>query len=272
MTYYKYMGYLPFFDSFKIRFTQPEDLNDTRECRPTIEVRNPEVYIDAMEKRQKDRYRDEFAQIYPHLNPEQLSRVIDQAHAVQRDDFQQNRAQWIQKIKDIIMKNVNRYVGVLSLTKKNNDLKMWWDYSNHNKGYMIEFAEDSPLLKKRETDNPECGEILPVEYDNRRPTVHINPGALDIPKELFWWKTEEWASESEYRMIRNLQSADLSIGGGIFLWNLVPGDLIAVYLGSAFPDDQIGYVKEKCVAFDPNITVYKMRVNDDGDIVPEVLA
>ncbi len=271
MPFYKYMDFKGFFDNFMIRFTQPMDLNDKRECRPILEIANPDSYIQAMETRQRAEYTQALGQIYSHLTPSQLAKVIDQAVAVQRRDFSENREQWIQKFRDIFMKNVNRYIGVLSLTTKTNDPKMWWDYGNKNTGFLIGFKDGSQFLTRRDNDNPMCGELLPVQYDNNRPTVLVHPGRLEIPRELFWWKTKEWESEREFRMIRNLQSADRTIDGRYFLWQLRTGDLDAVFFGSAVSDSEVAARNAQIKAFDPSISVYRMSVNGDGDFVPTLV-
>ncbi|MFA7331039.1 MAG: DUF2971 domain-containing protein [Candidatus Delongbacteria bacterium] len=267
MKLFKYMEFYGFFENFMLRFTQPNDLNDTRECRPIMNITDPERFLAEQEIRLCGRYRDQLRSMYPNQSPQEIELAIVRALEIQREDYRINLPAKLDKFRNIFLRNVNSYVGILSLTSKDNDLKMWYDYGGKNKGFRIEFSEDSLFLKKSIKDNPMCGEVLPVQYDDNRPTVNVYPGSLDLPRELFWWKTLEWKTESEYRIVRNLLSADKVESDRYYLWRLSPGDLKSVVFGYLVDETKIAELKIKIRCFDKNVEIKRITVDGSGDFM-----
>lgn len=91
--------------------------------------------------------------------------------------------------------DIERRMGILSLTKKPLNYLMWSHYGNCHKGYCIGF--DSSILKRTVK-----GSIYKVEYGKKIPKLKLFEDIRDFTIKQLATKFEDWAYEKEYRLIK----------------------------------------------------------------------
>ena len=112
------------------------------------------------------------------------------------------------EIFDMFMRVTNRHVGVLSLSEDPLNELMWAHYANSHAGFVVGLDTESQFFQPKPGEPKLCGELMNVIYTDTTPVVFVEPGKLDIPKEIFFTKTTKWSYEREWRMIKYLDQAD----------------------------------------------------------------
>lgn len=97
-----------------------------------------------------------------------------------------------------ILRDLNTRVGIFCMSKNNDSLLMWSHYAAQYSGAVIEFDTDHDFFKG----------LIEVEYSKLRPQKSVNyymESKLPIPIAELCVKSEVWAYESEYRIVRELK-------------------------------------------------------------------
>lgn len=267
MILYKYMSNRSFLDNLKVRFTPPNELNDPRELAPRIHIRNPAQYAGAIVARN-------FQAGYVRLlleNPqmteqEALARCIN-ASTQLIGQYNANDEEIGRMMFDIVMRTTNKTIGVFSLTETNNNELMWAHYANSHTGFAVGFNTETDFFYRRENDPKTCGELTNVIYSDTAPTVYVEPGVMEIPKELFFTKTSKWHYEREWRMIRMLDAADSMVGTNIHLFKIPPESLVSVTFGHKFPEQDKKGIMDKLVSLAPHVVFTNAAFNHKGEFV-----
>ncbi|WP_417324734.1 DUF2971 domain-containing protein [Halarcobacter sp.] len=198
----------------KIRFTQPICFNDPFECKLTINSIAPDDYIVNL-------YKEEFKKIdiMNRLNKKELSNSLEKII---------NGKNYIQRFRTKFEEILNYKWGILSLTTSKGNLLMWAHYANEHKGFTVEFNEESDFFHKREDKESFFNHLHKVDYSNYRDLTSL------IEKQyanVFLTKSTEWEYEDEYRVFKQLNSANEVKNENIYLFNF-PKDMInAIYCG-----------------------------------------
>lgn len=120
--------------------------------------------------------------------------------------------------------SLNDVVGVLSLTEKPDNELMWAHYAASHSGFVLEFNSSRQFF-----DFPSrlgASSIKKVVYKEPAVLPYISADNVD---DLFYVKKVQWAYEQEWRVLRVIESADVSI-------NLPDSTKIHLF---AFPPDCI---------------------------------
>lgn len=225
MILYKYLGRKDFFSNLKLRFTQPNELNDPRECVPELKFRDPRGYINAVIQRNFESGYLKLLSENPNMTPQHALTACIKASSTLENDYIENHEEWVKRVFDKFMEVTNRDIGVLSLTESNNNELMWAHYADSHNGYVIGFESEHSFFKPTNSDPKSCGELMNVVYGDISPVVYIETGSFSIPKEVFFTKTERWSDEREWRIIKMLEHANEQINESIYLFE-VPSDAI----------------------------------------------
>lgn len=246
MVLYKYMPTDRFFDNLRFRFTPAEDLNDPRELVPDIRLKNPGRYVEDIVLRNVESAYFRFLLENPGTPKEEAFHRCLAAAEEYVASF--DHAGKINEIFDKFMRVTNKIVGVLSLTDTPNNELMWAHYANSHDGFAVGLDPDSGFFQPKAGEPHLCGELMNVQYSDTRPVVFVDPGKLDIPKEIFFTKTTKWSYENEWRMIKKLEMADQVIevsGKKIHLFE-VPSDAIKeVIFGTKVTPEKRAEVEDK---------------------------
>lgn len=265
MQLYKYMSHEGFLSNFMLRFTLPSELNDPRECVPEIHIKDPRGYISNVIQRNFERGYLRLLIENPTMSPEEaLKRCIHASEQIEQD-FNSNNEVWIKRIFDNFMKVTNRNIAILSLSESPTNELMWAHYANSHQGYVIGFDSENDFFKPRKGDPKTCGELMSVQYSDTRPQVFVDPGKLDIPKELFFTKTSTWSYEREWRIIRMQSSADSIVSGNIHLFKVPEAAVTSVIFGYKFPEVKRKAIEASIRVMTPHITFQFASFNHKGE-------
>jgi hypothetical protein len=170
-TLYKLCGpaRLDFFQTWKIRFTQPGRLNDIFEALPSSSI-HPKTF--------------------QQFGPEERSRA-KAAHS---------------QMLELAIQERDDYFGILSLTDRPESLVMWSHYADSHRGFALGFDPLHPFFQNLETG---LGGVKKVRYSEKRPRIKPFASSDDPDHDpVFYTKNKEWAYESEWRLLKWLAAAD----------------------------------------------------------------
>jgi hypothetical protein len=251
---YKFLGPERFtvLQDFKIRFTQPCQLNDPFETSPLIDA---EAYV-PWEKEAEEIAKD----LVPETEEdfELLAETWDYLRAEAKEMMSPHA------MGQGIAGRINRSIGVLSLSRANDNLLMWAHYGSSHKGFVLGlddshdwFRETNWLGKVTKPHN--------VIYTSRRAPIKV--GTEDFYDRLLCYKSVEWAYEEEVRIFRTFGSSmgacELNYPEQVHLFD-VPKDCIKeVFIGAhASPE-----LREKLLAGigknGLHVDIYEAYINKD---------
>jgi len=239
MAVYKYLraSTIGVLESGRIRFTQPRYLNDPFELLPHFKELMPESVLEReLVHGWPDAVRRALASLPP--NAVLAFSVADVLSAPWRNRrtllarLRQQPALDPIAARDRLYEWLDGRIGILSLSRKADDILMWSHYTGSHRGFVLELDETHEYFHGEHPANSLFGKLLEVTYLERRP--HMSAADLD-QLQLFLAKSSRWAYEDEVRMIRPLEDANEMRTDGeerIHLYDF-PGDaLMSVICGS----------------------------------------
>jgi hypothetical protein len=198
-----------------VRFTQPGAFNDPFELLPEI----------VMPKGFENGDRGISFDILAARRSPAVGEIVDVEDGYESSDLTSRN----------IVKELNRQIGILCLSKQSNLLLMWSHYAAQYTGAVIAFDPESPFLSGQ----------IEVDYRPQRPKRDIN-AYFDTPVPIaeLCVKSKEWEYEQEVRVVRNLAECDDTgfrdeRGFPVFTQKIPEGCITDVTLGERTPvDDQ----------------------------------
>lgn len=255
MLIYKYVPTPRFFSNFKFRFTPAQDLNDPMELVPVIRLRDPIAYAHGITERNIMSVYVRFLISNPDMSEEEAWERVSEAAKKFEQIFDQSESE--RNIYEMFMRTTNKYVGVLSLAEDPCVLPMWAHYANEYRGLVIALDSDSEFFQHKPEEPKMCGELMDVNYTDTTPVVYVEPGKLDIPKEIFFTKARSWAYEKEWRMIKYLPQAsevvDRPEGKKIHLFAVPPAAIQEVIFGHRISSDDRKLVEQALRTHAPHV-------------------
>lgn len=216
MVLYKYLtpARLDVLERRRIRFTQPVAFNDPFEFKPYIESAASQEHLrDYLEQNFDEILRRELKE-YPILSkllPDESS--VDLLRPFKSsipDLFRLLEPQLLSRVSAAISSTFNANVGVLCLSEIRDSLLMWGHYTDNHEGFVIGFDQNHRFFSVRRGPEDEFGFLRQVKYCRNRPRVTM---ANTSGAEWFETKSDEWAYEKEWRMLRVLQDAESRLQG-----------------------------------------------------------
>ena len=211
MVLYKYLtpARLDVIERCMIRFTQPAAFNDPFEFRPCIESAISQAHFreyveqnfDEILKRELNEY-PILSSLLPYESTVELLRPLKSRIP---ELFQLLQPKYLPSISSAIDSAFNKNVGVLCLSEVRDSLLMWGHYTENHEGFLIGFDQGHPFFSIRRGPDDEFGFLRQVKYCRDRPSVTL---ADTTGTEWFETKSEEWAYEREWRMMRVLHDAE----------------------------------------------------------------
>lgn len=210
MALYKYLApdRLDVLEGRLIRFTQPAAFNDPFEFKPCIEsalsqdhlLEHLEQNFDEILKRELK----EYPILRQSLPDEQVIELLRPFKARIPDIIQMLTPQFLPGIATKLDVAFDANVGILCLSEVRDSLLMWGHYTDNHRGFVIGFDQHHPFFSVRRGPEDEFGFLRQVKYCRSRPRVTL---ADTTGEEWFETKSDEWAYEKEWRMMRVLQDA-----------------------------------------------------------------
>ena len=214
MILYKYLPprLLDVLEHQTIRFTQPGDFNDPFEFRPHIQAAASDPEALTFLERNLDRaVEDELAKYGALLQPgmpELLRRMVVANKVGVLDALKRLEPKVLDRLSPSIDALLNEKIGVLCLSEAPDSILMWGHYTDNHQGYLIGFDSTNPFFSKQRTDQDEFGFLRRVDYRPLRPKVVLSDTSSPA---WFQTKSDHWAYEREWRMLRVVSEADSRI-------------------------------------------------------------
>lgn len=218
-----------------IRFTQPGDFNDPFEFRPSIATAMEEGFTTKYLEENFDQLVEENLERYASLLPPIYKGLIKPMLLANKDQMPKLLKLLdpavIQALAPGIDRTLNQTVGVLCLSGVRDSLLMWGHYTDNHRGFVLGFDSENPFFSKRKAEKDELGFLRQVQYQRQRPAA-----VLTDSSSLIWFQTksEEWAYEKEWRIVRALGEADTRIEAGTFpicLFEFPPDAVLEIVVG-----------------------------------------
>lgn len=270
MLLYKYITSDRFFHNLQLRFTPAEDLNDPRELIPDIRLKDPGKYAANIVERNLSSAYFGFLLTHPNVGMDEAWQQISMFANNFTDSFDPEKTS--REIYDSFMRVMNLNVGVLSLTESPDDEVMWAHYANNYNGFVVGFDSEDDFFRPKQDEPKLCGELMNVIYSDTRPVVYVEPGKMDIPKEVFFTKTTKWSYEREWRLIKYLGMAneikEVS-GKTIHLFDVSPRAIKEVIFGGKVSQSSLDIVESLLRAKAPHVAFKKVRFDQDQGLFVE---
>ncbi len=186
-----------------------------------------------------EEFRAELSEQYRAL-PESLSSMMTfeyfQAQAVQkRGSIESSIRQRSQPIPLVIPEKTRNNLTFISLYERADNPMLWQHYGAKHQGFVIELDQTHEFFTgAKYHGDPQL--FKPVKYDQERP-LRLKQTHVFAP---FFHRSEHYASEREWRILRPVSVADKSINkvGGRFYLHRIPANIIkSVTLGAMITDE-----------------------------------
>jgi hypothetical protein len=189
-----------------VRFTQPGDFNDPFEFRPYIQyAASDEVLREYAESNFGELIDQQLAQYGTILPPDVLQELLNTSVL---EVFRDLEVHLLEGLAPSIDATFNQKVGVICLSEVPDSILMWGHYTDHHRGFVVGFDSEHSFFSKRRSQEDEFGFLRPVNYQRERPRVVLSDTSSPV---WFSTKSDQWAYEREWRMLRSLSEADSRI-------------------------------------------------------------
>ena len=200
---YKYLGsanhHIDILRNLEIRFTQPEDLNDPFDCVPAITLPlDIEQFVDSTIRRLAEK--GTIAGLLPSQIVNARSRMLN--------EYREEPEVLLKRSERIVRKNMNA-IGVLSLSRRNDNMPLWAHYCGNHSGFVIGLRTNKTPLIQRRGDFLFEGELQQVTCQKERITIPCYP--LELFPNMLFVKNDSWTYEEEWRVARQLVRCDRSL-------------------------------------------------------------
>jgi hypothetical protein len=241
MNLYKYLSprRVDVLRDLKIRFTQPSALNDPFEMQPVVTDFADDPYITQLVESRFDQLVAEQYQKSPisqHI-PFDVFRKL--ALSQKTNVIKGTRA--IAKVVLPLMKkkiaDLDKQVGILSLTESPDNLLMWAHYADNHRGMIVEFDGNDAFFNRKRTDGDEFYHLRKVVYASARPRGNLVEMGI---QEFLLTKSSDWAYEQEWRILAPLTEATRVVPHSEFdvhLFPLPPACVKSVIFGARMSDN-----------------------------------
>ena len=214
MILYKYLqrARLDVLKAKKIRFTQPGDFNDPFEFRPRIQsVASEEhvrAYVEDNFEQLVEQQLDKYGALIKAPPQPALKELLYQQKARIPELFRLLEPPMIAKVSSLLDGALNQNVGVLCLSEVRDSILMWGHYAENHRGFVVGFDSKHPFFSLRRTEQDEFGILRQVDYQRKRPIVTLSDTSSPA---WFQTKSEQWAYEKEWRIVRVLSDANCQL-------------------------------------------------------------
>ncbi|MDA3910284.1 MAG: DUF2971 domain-containing protein [Bacteroidales bacterium] len=219
-------------------FASPGTFNDPFDCK--IPIR----YDINSEQHLEDIYSDIIKATPENVSEKkirELSKRWVQKGPISPDSFKKNDQEYFN--------DLNKRMGVFSISEKNNDILMWGHYSNSHTGFCVGF-DTAELLKTEGVDY-----IGKVEYFQEFPVIIPDRNLESQFKKQIFSKWNKWQYENEFRLTKNhIKNRKIKIPKTAFK---------EVILGFQMPEKQRAKLIKLVRRNFPEILIYEALPNEE---------
>lgn len=258
-------------ENLKIRFSPLMSLNDPFECQPLVDMTNESNKF--LQNMYKDL--DLFWEQTDIKEKTEENRIIFEKTRVDLiNDVEEKMNSYV--VGQELIAHLGDNLGVLSLSRTEENLLMWSHYTNEGKGLVIGFNDEHEFFKQPDLS----GKLtipIPVVYTEKR--RKIIPGEDRYYEKLLCEKPRDWAYEEEERIFRTFFNKEGSIGKDVYNMDIIltriPKEIIkSVYLGYRISEETknraLSAIRSnsiECKIFQARVSFEKYKIEfDEQDI------
>lgn len=249
--YYSNESWKNVFGDWTIRFTPPKYFNDPFECMPYAENIYSEKELYNMAEHQFESIINDEYKNGPEII--KISMTLDKfksyAYMYKSNIKEQILSLCRDKVTPLFLKNMSEFahkdIGILCLTKNQNNLLMWSHYGNSHRGFNVGFNIHNKLFNKRKNNEDQLRHIREVHYTYKRNIKYLTN--IDDISNYILLKGKIWEYEEELRMPVYIDEKEdfewikQDVCKGLCR---LPKDAVkSILFGAAMPEDEI---KERC--------------------------
>lgn len=217
--------------SLLIRFSQPATLNDPYECAPVVKV-DPKSFVERI-------IQGEITDVRSNLvlsNKEKKIKVreLENSRKIVLKRYRDEPDRLDGHLRDWMHGQINRDIGILSLSKRWDSSVMWAHYTSDHSGFVVGFDETHPFFSRQVDDPQDLGALRNVSYAKERVNIEWPHDHADEPFLLFR-KNTDWSYEEEVRLVRGLEKhsavAKRPNEQDAYLFKIPPAAIVSVIIG-----------------------------------------
>lgn len=243
MSLYKYVPpeRLDVLRNLCIRFTQPGAQNDPFEFRPLVSrFRRSEVARQKLSEQWDKQFPDAVGQLNSNtqIRLKEFMRKFPAGVASVRElrlaeaDKQSDPA-----IRENIFQELNRRVGILSLSEVPDSFLLWWRYASGQNGFVYEFDDKHPWFWAKTEEKDDTHELRKVNYVDVPSSQYLSELTAF---EVLYSKRKNWEYEREWRIMRPLvEGWQPRANEETYLFRIPPPALTRVIVGASATEDSI---------------------------------
>lgn len=264
MILYKYLSpsRLDLLEQRNVRFTQPGNFNDPFEFRPRIQsaASDQEVrtYVGKNFERLVEQELDKYGSLTQLIPRATLQDLLLSQKARLPELYRLLEPRVLEKVSLLIDSFLNQNVGVLCLSEVRDSILMWGHYTDDHRGFVVGFDSNHPFFSKRRSKQDEFGFLRQVDYQRKRPNVVLSDTSSPV---WFQTKSEQWAYEKEWRIVRVLSEAGCRINGSPFpicLFEFPADAVLEIIIGLRATPSLVQQVRSLAPGF-PKVTLLRAR-------------
>lgn len=264
MILYKYLqlARLDVLKNKSIRFTQPGDFNDPFEFRPRIsaaasgeEVR---TYVEDNFERLVEQELDKYGALVRLVPQTTMKELLHSQKARLPDLFRLLEPRMLAHVSYVLDGLLNQNIGVLCLGEVKDSILMWGHYTDDHRGFVLGLDSTHPFFSQRKSEQDEFGFLRRVEYQRQRPNVVLSDTSSPA---WFQTKSEQWAYEKEWRIVRVLSEANCRLDNPRFpvcLFEFAPDAVLEIIVGLRTPTPAIQEIRSLAPEF-PRAALLRAR-------------
>jgi len=240
---YKYMGGkfgIEVFTKARIKYTQPDELNDPFECKPHLPGPvDPETSERIkIERNINGIFRQAVQQAANRGNRKERRRKNRRASIRKmeknlNDIFDRRMANLAEERRSYIRKEFATYrneIAMLCLTQSRANLLMWSHYADQHAGFVIGVDTAHPCVSRRRSETDDYNYFQPVTYSETRPSFYVSQ--LTSREPVILTKSKEWCYEEEWRVVSPLELLTKDPTNGKYFHYLPIDAIREVYMGA----------------------------------------
>lgn len=203
----------------RIRFTQPNALNDPFELKPFFKtIFNMDTFRETIRSKMDfrpallNKYEEMPSDVRTKLSPDQFVSLALQHMEQNKSEyealFNKNIDEMIDmmpalsvRLRSILHGGLGSGVGILSLSEDSVSDLMWAHYARDHSGFVVGFDENSRFFHSQRSDKDEFFRLRKVNYIGNRLSFESFEQMIDDENELFTSKLDSWEYEKEWRIL-----------------------------------------------------------------------
>jgi hypothetical protein len=247
-------------EHLRIRFSPPDALNDPFECLPTAKIVEDPSWMKRLENHS-------VASLYVEetMNAIQERRPARCTESMIRDAFRTRVPERIPALKQKaaeLVTEARRVFRILCLSYTppgtSEATLMWGHYTKNHEGMVLEFDDTNDWVSSHAWVDGEPHDAQTVAYAKSRAGWIVDPDGNARPEDsLVATKSEHWAYEQEFRLIRFAGNAGLDASGIDSLVSFPPDLLRSVTFGVNTTDATKSRIRAACAR--PELSHVRLR-------------